>query len=301
MFSAVSPLFSGCAAALVTPFLPDGTLDEDALRHLIRMQLAAGCDALVLLGTTGEASTLSMAERARVIEIGIETTAGRVPVIVGTGSNDTQRAVACAQQALSLGADAQLSVTPYYNKATQSGAEKHYLTILESCPLPMILYHVPSRTGMKLHADTAAALSAHPLIAGIKDAGGDLAYTADLLEKTGGRLSVYCGNDDVIVPSMALGAVGAISVAANILPGRLVQLTRHCHEGDFARARRIQLDLLPVIRALFSQVNPIPVKAALSMMGLCSDVLRLPLTPLEEPHRAQLYALLKEYGLSPKH
>ena len=297
MFSVSSPLFSGCAAALVTPFLPDGTLDEAALCNLIHMQLDAGADALVLLGTTGEASTLSMEERARVIRLGIDTVAGRIPVIIGTGSNNTQLAMAFARQAMSLKADAQLSVTPYYNKATQNGAILHYLSILESAPLPMILYHVPGRTGMHLSTETVLKLSRHPLIAGIKEASGDLSYAADLIEKTEGRFPLYCGNDDVIVPYMSLGAVGAISVASNLLPEKLKVLTHACLSGDFECARALQLSLLPLMRALFTQVNPIPVKAALSMMQLAGETLRLPLTPMEEPYRTRLLCLLKKENL----
>lgn len=297
MFSVSSPLFSGCAAALVTPFLPDGSLDESALRRLICMQLSAGCDALVLLGTTGEASTLNMHEREQIIRIGVETAGGSIPVIIGTGSNSTQHAVELARQAESLGADAQLSVTPYYNKTSQSGAIKHYLTILESSRLPMILYNVPSRTGMTLNAETVHKLSMHPLMAGIKEASGDLSYASDLMEMSGRLLPIYCGNDDVIVPYMSIGAVGSISVTANVLPDKIKELTHACLKGDFTHARALQLTLLPIIRALFSQVNPIPVKSALNMMHLADDTLRLPLIPLEEPFRSQLRILLEKENL----
>lgn len=287
---AASPLFTGCATALVTPFLPDGTLDEAALRRLIARQSAAGMDALVLLGTTGEPCTLTMSERERVIEIGLDE-AGSLPVIVGTGANDTRKSIEYARQALSLGATGQLSVTPYYNKATQTGLLRHYEAILDACPLPMILYNVPSRTGVCIKPETAVKLSRHSLIAGIKEASGDFTLIADLLVQPG-MMPVYCGNDDLIWPMMAMGAVGAVSVVSNVAPQRTLAVTRAALAGHVSEAAAAQRDILPLIRALFAQVNPIPVKAALSMLGLCGDVLRLPLTPMEEPHREQLRALL---------
>lgn len=287
---AASPLFTGCATALVTPFLPDGTLDEAALRRLIARQSAAGMDALVLLGTTGEPCTLTMSERERVIEIALDE-AGSLPVIVGTGANDTRKAIEYARQALSLGATGQLSVTPYYNKATQTGLLRHYEAILDACPLPMILYNVPSRTGVCIKPETAVKLSRHSLIAGIKEASGDFTLIADLLAQPG-MMPVYCGNDDLIWPMMAMGAVGAVSVVSNVAPQKTLAVTRAALAGRAGEAAAAQRDILPLIRALFAQVNPIPVKAALSMLGLCGDVLRLPLTPLEEPHREQLRVLL---------
>ena len=287
---AASPLFTGCATALVTPFLPDGSLDEAALRRLIARQNQAGMDALVLLGTTGEPCTLTMRERERVIEIGLEA-AGSMPVIVGTGANDTRRAIEYARQARELGATGQLSVTPYYNKATQTGLLRHYETILEHCPLPMILYNVPSRTGVCIRPETAAKLSRHPLIAGLKEASGDFTLIADLLAQPG-MMPVYCGNDDLIWPMMAMGAVGTVSVVSNVAPKQTLAVTCAAQAGRACEAAAAQRELLPLIRALFAQVNPIPVKAALSMLGLCGDVLRLPLTPMEEPGRETLRRLL---------
>lgn len=285
-----SPLFTGCATALVTPFLPDGSLDEAALRRLIKRQKASGMDALVLLGTTGEPCTLTMRERERVIEIGLDE-AGSMPVIVGTGANDTRKAIEYARQARDLGATGQLSVTPYYNKATQTGLLRHYETILEHCPLPLILYNVPSRTGVSIRLETAVKLSRHPLIAGLKEASGDFSLTADLLAQPG-MMPVYCGNDDLIWPMMAMGAIGAISVVSNVAPQQALTITRAALAGRAGVAAAAQRELLPLIRALFTQVNPIPVKAALSMLGLCGDVLRLPLTPMEEPGRETLRRLL---------
>lgn len=294
-----SPLFKGCATALVTPFLPDGALDEAALRRLIAIQLDAHIDALVLLGTTGEPCTLNMDERQRVIEIGLEAVDGSIPVIVGTGSNNTRKAVEYAQQACRLGAQGQLCVTPYYNKATQAGIIRHYKAILESCPLPMIVYNVPSRTGVGMTADTLLRLSRHPLIAGIKEASGNPALTAEILAGSQAPLHVYCGNDDQILPLMALGACGAISVVSNAAPEQVHALTTAALNGDMQIARQNQLAMLDLIQALFLQVNPIPVKAALSMMGLIHDSLRLPLTPLEEPYREKLRLALQKMKLIP--
>ena len=297
MFAHPSPLFTGCATALVTPFLPNGSLDEEALRRLILLQLDAGIDALVLLGTTGEPCTLSMDERERVIAIGLETAGERVPVIIGTGSNDTRRAIEYARQARKLGAQGQLSVTPYYNKTTQNGLIRHYSAILDSCDLPMILYNVPSRTGMSMNPDTLAQLAVHPNVAGLKEASGDLSLATDFIQRTHGELPLYCGNDDLIVPLMALGVAGAISVCSNILPLQTRLITFACRNGCFDEASDAQQALLPLMRALFAQVNPIPVKAALAMMGLIHDVVRLPLVPMDEPYRSRLQRVLEDCGL----
>lgn len=291
------PLFTGCAAAMVTPFKKDHSVDSSALSRLIDLQLSAGMDALVLLGTTGEASTLSLQEREQIITLGVQQIGARMPVIVGTGSNDTRRAIEYAKQAKALGAQAQLCVTPYYNKATQRGLIKHFTSIADSSELPLILYNVPSRTGMTLSADTARTLCAHPGIIGIKEASGNLSLTADILQKTGGTLPVYSGNDDIILPMMAQGAVGAISVIANMLPAQTRAITSACLRGCYDQAKSAQEALLPLIRLLFSQVNPIPIKAALSAMGLIEDELRLPLTPMEEPYRSKLTDYLSAMGL----
>ncbi|MBQ6859654.1 MAG: 4-hydroxy-tetrahydrodipicolinate synthase [Clostridia bacterium] len=295
----ISPLFTGCAAALITPFLPDGRLDEQALRKLIQRQIAAGMNALVLLGTTGEPCSLSMEERGRVIQIGLDEAKGRLPVIIGTGSNQTPTAIAYAKQAHALGAQGQLCVTPYYNKTTQQGLVQHYTAILESCDLPMLLYSVPSRTGMRIEPETAAQLMTLPGVCGLKEAGSDMALTENILLATGGNLPIYCGNDDMIVPLMALGAVGAISVCANIVPAQTKAITHAMLAGCLAEAKDAQLALLPLIRALFSQVSPIPAKSALHMLGHIHDALRLPLTPLTEPYRSQLRDLLASMGLLP--
>lgn len=290
------PLFTGCAAALITPFTQDGALDESALLRLISMQVEAGMDALVLLGTTGEPCTLTMAERERIIALGVKA-AGNIPVIVGTGSNNTRLAIEYAHQAKDLGASGQLSVTPYYNKTTQDGLVRHFTSIADSCDLPMILYNVPGRTGLHISVSAAMELSTHPGIVGFKEASGDLAYSADLLAVTGQTLPLYAGNDDLILPLMAQGAVGAISVVANLLPMQTRAITNACLCGCCEQAKAAQQALLPLIRALFSQVSPIPIKAALAAAGLINETLRLPLTPMEEPHRSQLMQILKEMQL----
>lgn len=291
-----NPLFKGCATALVTPFHMDGSLDEKALIRLIGMQRAAGVQAIVLLGTTGEPSTLTMEERERVLALGKEA-AGNTLVIVGTGSNDTRQAAEYARQAQAHGAAGQLCVTPYYNKSTQEGLIRHFSLIADSCDLPMLLYNVPSRTGMSIAPETVKALSKHPGIAGIKEASGDLSLSARMLEATDGDFPLYAGNDDLILPMMAQGALGVISVASNILPAQVCALADACKAGRFNSAQSIQMALLPLIRQLFSQVNPIPVKAALAAMGLIEESLRLPLTPLEHPYRAQLMDTLKAMKL----
>jgi len=288
--------FTGCAAALVTPFTSSGSVDLPALKRLIKRQIDARMDAIVLLGTTGEPSTLTMDERSLVIKTGIEMINGAMPVIVGTGANDTSRAIEYARQAENLGAQGQLCVTPYYNKTTQPGLIRHFSKVADAAALPMLLYNVPSRTGMSISAQTAAELSLHPRIVGIKEASGDAALAADILHSAP-QLTMYCGNDDMIVPLMALGAQGAISVCANIIPAQTKTITQACLDNRYDQARRDQLAWLSLIRSLFSQVNPIPVKAALAKMNLCEDILRLPLTSLEEPHRSRLLSILDEMNL----
>ena len=291
------PLFTGCATALITPFLPDGRLDEPALRRLLAMQIAAKMDALVLLGTTGEPCTLSMDERERIIEIGLECTGGSIPVIVGTGSNDTRRAIEYARQAQRLGAAGQLSVTPYYNKTTQSGLIRHYHAILDACSLPMILYNVPGRTGMGLSADTAAALSRHPSVVGLKEASGNSTLTGEILEKTRGELPIYCGNDDLTIPLMVLGFQGVISVLSNVMPAETSKMTSLALSGNWAEASQMQRDLLPMVKALFCETSPIPCKAAMSMMGMCRNELRLPLIPMQEANQQKLADIMRGWKL----
>lgn len=280
-------LFEGTATALVTPMTKDG-LDLPALDKLIDFQLDNGIAALVACGTTGEPSTLSDAEWEAIVSRVVRRVNGRVPVIAGTGGNNTSRVIELAARAKSLGANAQLCVTPYYNKTSQEGLVAHYLKIADESPLPLILYNVPSRTGLSVSVDSLKKLSAHENILALKEAGGDIARVADIACACGDALPLYSGADEMIVPMMALGAHGVISVLSNILPAQTAAMTGAWLSGDSAQAMRIQLQLMPLIRLLFSEVNPIPVKAALSMMGMMRDELRLPLIPLTAVNREKL-------------
>ena len=274
------PVFTGSAVALVTPLTRLG-VDLDALGRLVDRQIDAGTDAIVALGTTGEPSTLTEAERRQVLETIIERVGGRIPVIAGTGANDTRRAVQFARDAHAMGASAQLCVTPYYNKATQRGLIAHFTAVADAAPMPLILYNVPSRTGVNLLPQTVQQLLVHPNIAGVKESVADIVQIAELFRLCHDEIAIYSGNDDQTLPLLAYGGEGVISVAANVCPGAMVRLTHAFFQGDLAAARDIQLTLLPLMRALFMQVNPIPVKAALSLMGLCENRLRLPLTAME--------------------
>ena len=289
-------MFEGVATAIVTPF-NQGTIDFPVMNRLLDLQLAAGVDAIVVCGTTGEASTMTDNEKLALIAHTVKYCAGRCKIIAGTGTNDTAHTLQLSRVAASMGADAVLMVTPYYNKTTQSGLIRHYHAILDACPLPMILYNVPGRTGMGLSADTAAALSRHPSVVGLKEASGSSTLTGEILEKTRGELPIYCGNDDQILPMMAQGSCGAISVVSNILPDKTRALTRACLERRMDDAQALQLELMPLIRALFLQVSPIPVKAALAMMGLIHDELRLPLAQMDEPYRSRLKQALLDTRL----
>ena len=285
-------LFYGCATALVTPFRGN-RVDYDALEGLIDWQLDSGIDALVVLGTTGEPSTLAPSERAAILECAVERVAGRVPLIAGTGSNDTRRAVEQSVEAQRLGADALLVVTPYYNRASREGLIAHYNAVADAVELPVILYNVPGRTGVNLAPETVAELAKHPNLCAVKEAGGNIRQFTDLARLCGEGVAVYCGNDDMIVPAMALGARGAISVASNVIPGEMRALTADWLRGEAKRCLDRQVELLKLIDALFSEVNPIPVKAALSMMGRIENTLRLPLSPLSDGKAAQLRAALE--------
>ena len=285
-------LFYGCATALVTPFRGN-RVDYDALEGLIDWQLDSGIDALVVLGTTGEPSTLAPSERAAILECAVERVAGRVPLIAGTGSNDTRRAVEQSVEAQRLGADALLVVTPYYNRASREGLIAHYTAVADAVELPVILYNVPGRTGVNLAPETVAELAKHPNLCAVKEAGGNIRQFTDLARLCGEGVAVYCGNDDMIVPAMALGARGAISVASNVIPEEIRALTADWLRGEAKRCLDRQVELLKLIDALFSEVNPIPVKAALSMMGRIENTLRLPLSPLSDGKAAQLRAALE--------
>lgn len=292
-----TPIFKGSATALVTPFDRQGELDERALLALIDWQLRCGTDALVVCATTGECATLSDREWSRVVSLAVERAAGRVPVIAGTGRNDTIHALRLGQEAKALGADAVLTVTPYYNKTTQQGLLRHYLFLAEGVELPMLLYNVPSRTGMSFRAETYAALAEHPNIYGVKEASGDFGLILRTRALCPEDFALYSGNDDQIVPILALGGLGVISTAANVVPAELHALCDSFFRGDLPEARAIQLRLQPLIEALFLEVNPIPVKAALAAMGRMEETVRMPLTTLGPAARRALEQAMDELSL----
>ena len=289
-------VFLGAATALVTPLTADG-VDYDAFADLIEWQIAEGIDALVIAGTTGEGSTLSDEEHRAVLKFSAEQIRGRVPVIAGTGSNDTAYAIDLTKYACEVGCDAMLLVTPYYNKATQKGLLASFKAVADASTKPCILYNVPSRTGCNLLPATTAALAGHPNIVGIKEASGNISQIAEEAALCGDQIDIYSGNDDQIVPILSLGGGGVISVLSNLLPKETSLLCRKWREGDAKAALDMQLKYLPLVNALFSEVNPIPVKAAMARMGFGKNVLRLPLTPMEEEHEEKLVALMREAGI----
>ena len=289
-------LFYGSGVALVTPFR-DQAVDYERLEKLIDWQIEAGTDALIVLGTTGEPSTIAPAERSAIIECAVERCAGRVPVYVGTGSNCTRTAVAQSIEAQRLGADGLLVVTPYYNKASQRGLIEHYNAIADSVEVPIIVYNVPGRTGLNLPPEVMLELAKHPLLCGFKEAATNPAQLMRLFELLGDGIAIYSGNDDLVLPMMALGARGVISVAANVAPAQVHAMAMGWLRGEIDASRRLQFDLLPLIRALFSEVSPIPVKAALAMMGRIADELRLPLVPLDDARRDVLRREMQQLGL----
>ncbi|MBQ6453988.1 MAG: 4-hydroxy-tetrahydrodipicolinate synthase [Coriobacteriales bacterium] len=289
------PIFEGAATALVTPTTPDG-VDYPAFARLIDWQIEQGIDALVIAGTTGEGSTLDDAEHRAVVKFAVEQAAGRVPIIAGTGSNDTSYAIDLTRYCCSVGVDGVLVVTPYYNKATQKGLAAMYTAIADASDKPLILYNVPSRTGVNIEPSTYAAVADHPMIAGIKEANGYISKIVDAFHLVGDKLHIYSGNDDQIVPIMSMGGKGVISVLSNVLPGETSKLCKLCLAGDFAAATKMQLEYLPLIHALFCEVNPIPAKAAMAAMGFCQNYLRMPLCPMEPAHEQQLLACMREVG-----
>ncbi|MCI8680339.1 MAG: 4-hydroxy-tetrahydrodipicolinate synthase [Oscillospiraceae bacterium] len=290
------PIFTGSAAAVATPFTGSG-VDFPALRKHLDFLLENGTDALVVCGTTGEAATMSYEERMETVEAVVRHVDGRVPVIAGTGSNNTENAIALSRDAVSAGADGLLVVTPFYNKATQRGLIRHFAAVADSAERPVILYNVPSRTGVKCAAETYAQLAGHPNIQGVKEASGDLALVQKTRELCPEDFYIWSGNDDETAPIMLLGGSGVISVAANVVPQEMHQLTASCLSGDFVSAGKLQLRLRKLCEALFWEVNPIPVKTAMSMMGFCQERFRLPMCEMEEENRARLRAVLAEYGL----
>ena len=290
-------VFRGIATALITPFR-DGQVDYDAYGKFIDWQIEQGINALVACGTTGESSTLSDEEHRKTLAYAVKRVAGRVPVIAGTGSNELDYAVDLSKYAVSVGADAILVVTPYYNKATQKGLIGMYTAIADAAGVPTILYNVPSRTGVNIEPKTYAALAEHPNIVGFKEANGNISKIVETMSYVRGKLDLYSGNDDQIVPLMSMGGIGAISVLSNILPRETVAICDRFFAGDVAGAAELQCHYHALIDALFSEINPIPVKAAVSAMGFCENSLRLPLTELEDGHRETLLALMRKEGLA---
>ena len=292
-----NPIFKGIATALITPFKADGSIDFDAYGRIIDWQIESGIDALVSCGTSGENPTLSDEEHQAVLKYAVERTAGRVPLIAGTGSNDTHHAIEMTKYACSIGVDAVLVVTPYYNKATQSGLVQSFNAIADASSVPVILYNVPSRTGCGIQPATYLKLAEHPRIQAIKEANGNIAAIVETLSLVKGKLDLYSGNDDQIVPIMAMGGLGCISVLSNVIPKETCEIAKRYFAGDIEGAAELQMRYMPLIKALFCEVNPIPAKAAMAAMGLCEDVLRLPLTPMEPANRERLFAAMREEGI----
>ncbi len=290
-------IFTGAASAIITPFDKNGKVDYEAFAKLVEFQIEEGIDAIVVCGTTGEASTLSDEEHRECITFMVKQVNGRVPVIAGTGSNCTEYAVDMTKFACEAGVDGVLCVTPYYNKTTQKGLIRMYTEIADASTVPVILYNVPSRTGVNIEPETYAVLAEHPNIVGIKEANGNIGKIVETFALCGDKLDVYSGNDDQIVPIMALGGKGVISVLSNAMPKETSELCKLCLEGKISEASALQYKYLPFIKALFSEVNPVPAKAAMAHMGYGANVLRAPLYPMEEKNETKLVSEMQKLGL----
>lgn len=290
-------IFRGAATALITPLNAEG-IDYENFGKLIDWQIEEGIDSLVICGTTGEGSTLTDEEHRDALEFAYKRAAGRVPMIAGTGSNDTAYAIDLTKFACEIGYEGMLLVTPYYNKATQNGLIKTFTAIADESTKPCLLYNVPSRTGCNIEPATYGVLADHPMITGIKEASGNISKIVETMAIVGDRLDLYSGNDDQIIPLLSLGGSGVISVLSNVLPKETSQMCHKFFEGKTDEALKMQLDYLPLINALFCEVNPIPVKAAMAAMGYGEDYLRLPLTPMEDAHKQNLLALMRQQGLN---
>ena len=291
-----TPVFSGCGVAVATPFC-GGKVDYAAFRRILDWQVESGTDAIIVCGTTGEAATLSPDERRRVIEVCVEQVDHRIPVIAGSGANNTAHAVTLSKEAEALGADGLLVVTPYYNKATQRGLVQHFTAVADAVNKPIILYNVPSRTGVSCTAETYAVLAKHPNINGVKEASGSFALIQETRRLCPKDFSVWSGNDEDTTAIMALGGRGVISVAANIIPREMHALCELCFDNDFSAAGELQLRMSELLRALFCEVNPIPVKAAMEELALCVGELRLPLCEISPENRARLKAAMERFGV----
>jgi 4-hydroxy-tetrahydrodipicolinate synthase len=289
-------VFTGVATAIVTPMNENG-VDYESFERLIDWQINEGINAIVVAGTTGEGSTLSDAEHRQVLKFAVDKIAGRVPVIAGTGSNDISYAIDLTKYACSIGADAMLVVTPYYNKATQGGLIKSFTAIADASTKPIILYSVPSRTGCNISPETCAILAKHPNIAAIKEASGNISQIAKIASLVGDDMDIYSGNDDQIVPILSLGGKGVISVLSNVVPKDTVKICTSYFDGNVKESAQLQLKYIDLIDALFSEVNPIPVKAAVSAMGFGKNFLRLPLTPMEDANEKKMLEIMKREGI----
>ena len=292
-------VFTGAATAIITPMTENG-VDYEAYGKLIDWQIEQGIDAIVAAGTTGEGSTLSDVEHRQVLLYTVQRVNHRVPVIAGTGSNDIAYAIDLTKYACDIGADAMLVVTPYYNKATQKGLIQSFTAIADASTKPIILYNVPSRTGCNLTPESCAVLADHPNIVAIKEASGNISQIAKLASLVGDKMDIYSGNDDQIVPILSLGGKGVISVLSNLLPKETSEMVHKYLAGDVKTAMKMQLEYVDLIDALFCEVNPIPVKAAMEAMGYCGPTIRLPLTPMEDANRATLIARMTELGIVTK-
>lgn len=291
-----SKIFCGSGTALITPF-KNGKIDYDSLEKLIEFQISNKTDALIICGTTGEAATLSEEERKECISFAVDKTSGKIPVIAGTGCNETSRAITRSKEAYEAGADAILVVTPYYNKASAKGLIQHYKDIAKVVDIPIIIYNVPSRTGLNIPISVYESLKEVDNIKGIKEASGNILYSLEIIHACGDRFDIYSGNDDQILPMLSIGAKGVISVVSNILPEKVHDLCDCWFKGKHQKALDIQTSMFDIIKIMFKEVNPIPIKTSLSMMGLCEEEFRMPLCQMEEENRAMLENVMRKYDL----
>ena len=293
------PIFTGCGTALITPF-KNNEIDYPALDNLVESQIAAGVDALIAAGTTGEPATMTWEEHLSVIRRVVDVAHGRVPVIAGTGSNCTKEAVEAARMSKQFGADAQLVVTPYYNKTSQEGLVAHFHAIADAATLPVIVYNVPARTGINIGPEALAAICAHPNVTAVKEASSDVGQALEKMRLVGDQADFYCGNDDIAVPMITCGYKGLISVVSNVAPEETTKMVHAALEGNNREAAALQLKLLPLINALFCETSPIPCKAAMAALNMCEDEVRLPLVPMQQRNRPKLYQAMKDLGLPVK-
>ncbi len=291
-------IFEGAGVALVTPFKDNGEINYQKLEELLEEQIAEGTDAIISCGTTGESSTMTHEEHIEVVRYTCQVVKGRIPVVAGTGSNSTREAIHLSQEAQKAGANGLLLVTPYYNKATQKGLIAHYTAIAESVKIPILLYHIPGRTGVTMKPETIVTLCKEVSnIVGVKEASGNFSSIATMMSMADGNIDLYSGNDDQIVPLLAMGGKGVISVLSNVAPRQTHELCQAFFDGDLKKSLKLQLDAVPLVTQLFCEVNPIPVKAAMNLMGKDVGFLRMPLTEMEPANQKNLAAAMKEYGI----